>query len=200
MAACAGHQLPDGQGLGVTSFDSEAPAGARTWTAPDLDVGQYFVFLNADVDRLAFQVTQKSDDGYVMTSEAGEVLHLTRELGDVRRELPNEASGVLVKDPPDIAYHWPLWAGKRWSCHYLRKVPGLPAQAIALSYQCDAVETIEVPAGRFECLRIWRKAGIATEEAGARLTSVLWYAPEVGFWVRRLRGGMLTELVEYSRP
>lgn len=53
-------------------------------------------------------------------------------------------------------------------------------------------EAIEVPAGRFDCLRIERVIGFDAPDEGrlnASRTDVLWYAPAVGRWVRRETGG-----------
>lgn len=56
-------------------------------------------------------------------------------------------------------------------------------------------EPVEVPAGRFECLRIERVIGFehqdATRGASTR-TDRLWYAPEVNRWVRREWRGEFT--------
>ena len=49
-------------------------------------------------------------------------------------------------------------------------------------------ESVEVPAGRFDCLRIDRVISFDapdSERRNASRTDVLWYAPAVGRWVRR---------------
>lgn len=54
-------------------------------------------------------------------------------------------------------------------------------------------ETLEVPAGRFDTLRV--------ESPGEPLSITLWYAPAIHFYVRRETRGMVNvtqELVEYS--
>jgi hypothetical protein len=89
--------------------------------------------------------------------------------------------------PADSRFAWPLWVGKRWVSHFVRKVPGAGLPVLA-TYQCDARERITVPAGTFDCWRIWRRARPATE--GKFL---------VGWVVRRLDDGVLLELEEFHR-
>ena len=73
-----------------------------------------------------------------------------------------------------------------------------PLVHIVATYQIDALETVKVPAGEFECLRIWRRAK-PTSGNFYRETTLYWYAPKVGFWVRKLEGRLETELVDYER-
>lgn len=53
-------------------------------------------------------------------------------------------------------------------------------------------ETVEVPAGRYDCLRVSRTIAFEHPDAGRRLSTrsdTLWYAPAVSRWVQReLRG------------
>ncbi len=53
-------------------------------------------------------------------------------------------------------------------------------------------ESVEVPAGRFDCLRIDRVITFEAPDEQRRnssRTDVLWYAPAVGRWIRRDTGG-----------
>lgn len=53
-------------------------------------------------------------------------------------------------------------------------------------------ESVEVPAGRFDCLRIDRVISFDAPDEQRRnssRTDVLWYAPAVGRWIRRDTGG-----------
>jgi hypothetical protein len=56
----------------------------------------------------------------------------------------------------------------------------------------DRLETVQVPAGRFECVRIVRMVNFEhsdTFRLGAERTDTLWYAPSVKRWVLREWGG-----------
>lgn len=88
----------------------------------------------------------------------------------------------------------PLWVGKRWESRYLyTRRDGSEAEQHR-HWEVTARETLEVPAGRFDTLRV--------ESPGERLSITLWYAPAIHFYVRRETRGMVEvtqELVEY-RP
>ena len=93
-----------------------------------------------------------------------------------------------------------MWRGKRWTSHFVRKQLDQPALPLMVTYEVDAVETVTVPAGSFSCLRIWRRARVAeSEQRYLERVSVLWYAPEVGYFAKRLESGSLMELEEFHR-
>jgi hypothetical protein len=123
----------------------------------------------------------------------------TRDLWEVGQEKADAPEATRVQSPPHPILTWPLWEGKRWSCHLVTKAPGRPAVPLNVSFHCDRLETIDVPAGKFRALRIWRTARVAAEGDHFARTSLLWYAPEVGFLVRRLDDGLLTDLEEFHR-
>ena len=100
--------------------------------------------------------------------------------------------------PGDPRFHWPLWVGKSWTAHYVRKQPGQALPLLA-TYRVEAEETLEVPAGTFRTLRILRTFRPATEENLLPQQTLHWYAPEVGHEVRALVQSALIELEEYER-
>lgn len=154
-------------------------------------------------DRVArFQVDQNPELGImrlVDTDTGMEALH-TWDLAEVGRDSPGGEFPVLRYLPADPWLHFPLWEGKEWivefASHSLRRPPIM----LQVEYHCDAREMIETPAGRFDCFRIWRAAGLASEDAELRRTSLYWYAPEIGFVVRRLDNSELLELVQILTP
>ena len=101
--------------------------------------------------------------------------------------------------PVDPQFTWPLWLGKKWTGHFLRKDLGGNALPLLVQYRCDAWETVTVPAGTFEALRIWRRVRPATEGTFLDQHEIIWYAPSIGYFVRRLQDNTLTELEEYHR-
>jgi hypothetical protein len=70
---------------------------------------------------------------------------------------------------------------------------------LLVSYECDATEEVAVAAGKFRCLRIWRRAHLAAEGNWIDRISIAWYSPEAGAIVKRLNDSILTELEEIHR-
>jgi hypothetical protein len=202
LPACASRfALPEGSGEGLVSWDRAAPAGAATAPHPAWKVGDRFVFRRGESVRMAYRVEQADDGGVVLAEEeSGLRLALDPELGERGQALPGDPRARRAFDPADSSWSFPLWVGKRWTCHFLSKRPGEDEPVpLLVSYHCDAEEEITVPAGTFRCLRVWRRARVAAKGDFRERTSLSWYAPEVGWFVRRLTGDELTELVEVHR-
>jgi len=200
LSSCAGAGLAEGTGQGVVSFDRNAPTGSQLHERPTWEVGDRFVYRRAGVLQVPLRVTDRGDDGYVLTHEqSGVQTLLDQDLGLVGLDVPGDPQQTRREAPSEALLHWPLWVGKRWSCHFYRKRVGEPILPLHVSYHCDRVETVTVPAGTFECLRIWRRARVAAEGDYMEVTSLLWYSPEVGYFARRLENGSQLELLEYHR-
>ena len=201
LAACQQTpSFPDVEGRGLVSWDREAPAGITSYPRPEWRVGDRFVYERGGQVRLAFRVTEKTDELYRLVDEQSGLFTLySRDLGERGQEKPEEPELARVLDPEDSLFHWPLWPGKRWSCHFTVGAPGEAGVPLQADYHCDLVEEITVPAGTFSCLRIWRRTRLAAQGDFVERVALLWYAPEVGFFVRRLDESLLIELQEYQR-
>ncbi len=200
LAACQSTELPEGQGEGVTAYDREPPENTQLYEPPTWQVGDRFVYLRAGQMKLPFRVKEVTDDTYVLEhEEGGSLTTVTHELAMSGMELPDQPDSKRVDDPPEALLHWPLWVGKRWSCSFVRKQAGRPALPLQSEYLCDGVEDVKVPAGTFRCLRIWRRVRVDAEGQFVQRTSLMWYAPGVGNFVRRLENGTLMELEAYHR-
>jgi hypothetical protein len=202
FAGCATPELPEGVGEGLTSFDREPPEGVETFDRPVWKEGDRFVFVRGGILRIAMRVTEASDEeGYVLVDEnLGARTLLTPDLAAIGLDVPGQPDAMQRAEPAEPMLHWPLWVGKRWSAHFLRKRVGQPPFALSATYHCDAIETIVVPAGEFRCLRIWRRLRVAdTERKFLERAFVMWYSPEVGYFVRRLEDGSLMELESFHR-
>ncbi|HLU38558.1 MAG TPA: hypothetical protein VK081_04185 [Planctomycetota bacterium] len=201
LAACASPSLPEGTGRGLLSHDRTPPEGVPGVQAPRWQPGDRFVFQRGNVQRLVFHVEPRDDRLLLVDEGSGERQVLATDLTDLGHEVleDGEARTAVALAPGDVRYHWPLWVGKRWSCHFLRKVPGHPPLPLLVSYVVEAAEPVTTPAGRFETLRILRRATVAAEGTYLERASLVWYAPEAGIEVRRLEDGILTELVELHR-
>ena len=200
FAACQSTKptLPEGEGRGVLAADANPPAGAPTWPLPEWRVGDRTVLQLGDLSRLTLVVAGRLPDAYVLDNGSGPG-GLTMRRGLDLSNLGDYAGNgepFHLLSPADTRYHWPLWVGKRWQCEFVDRTVGGPAMPVEVAYFVEAVETISVPAGTFETLRIVRHERRRTSQGPSRLrTQLTWYAPSVGSEVRQLVDGELFELV-----
>jgi hypothetical protein len=101
--------------------------------------------------------------------------------------------------PPQPWYVWPLEAGQRWT-HRAAFEDAQGRREQIHRFVVVGAETVEVPAGRFQSLKVMR-------EADGEESDQYWYAPVVGSYVRWLgtRGKQqfeerLKEFVFAARP
>jgi hypothetical protein len=193
------------RGAGVI-FVSE-PTQEAQFPAPEpsvrgLTIGGQLVFRRGG-DRIArFQIEQNPELGFLRLIDADtgmESIH-TWELAEVGRNSPNGEISVLRYLPADPWLHFPLWVGKQWTAEFASHSPRRPPIMLQVEYHCDGREMVTTPAGVFDCLRIWRAAGLAEEGSELRRTSLYWYSPEIGFIVRRLDDSELLELEAVLSP
>ena len=201
LASCASRAFSPGEGRGLTTASAEAPAGVVAHPKPKWSLGDRFTYRRGGKLRLLQSVVRADDEGYAL-EEA--ITKLRTDLGmdfqQTRESVEGDPWAEARLVPGDWRLSWPLWVGKRWVCEYMFKKPGEDGLPVVAEYRCDAGETITTPAGRFECLRIWRIARPAIE--GRQFldqASLAWYSPEVGAVVRQLKGGVVTELESYQR-
>lgn len=190
--------LPDGQGRGVLTADTVPPPGGRTWERPTWQVGDRFVLQLGDRQRGQASVTAILADAYVIDN-GGVQTRRGLDLGHLGEFAPN-GQPLHVLTPADTRYHWPLWVGKHWTCEFVDRALGGRAMTMVADYTVEALDTVVVPAGTFEALRIVRR--VQWTDAGEPLPSraqVVWYGPAVGTEVRQLVGDTLVELVERPR-
>jgi hypothetical protein len=194
--------MPEGAGRGVVGFDREAPRGVETFAAPRWQPGDRMVYLRGNALRPTMHVEAR-DGGYALVDvSTGAQQIMSAELADLGLAEPNpdgSLTSTIELAPADQRYHWPLWVGKRWTCHLLRKVPGHPPLPLIATYVVEGSEEVTVPAGTFRALRILRRSNVAAEGTYVERAALTWYAPAAGVEVRRLEDGVLTELAELHR-
>jgi hypothetical protein len=78
--------------------------------------------------------------------------------------------------PPQPWFMWPLEAGRRWSHQATYEDPNGKTE-VTDRFSVVATETVDVPAGRFNTLKVVR-------ETDRRDIDEYWYAPEVRFYVK----------------
>ncbi len=200
LASCHSFELPEGSGDGLVSFDREPPAGAELFERPEWKVGDRFVFRRGSALTLASTVTAAGEDGYTLVNDkSGRRTFYTADFGALGEEHPDDPRLRTALAPADHLLHWPLWVGKQWSCHFLRKTPGQPPLPLTVLYRVEDIDTITVPAGELRCPRILRRVRVAAEGNYLEQTALLWYSPEIGVLARQLENGTLLELEEFQR-
>jgi hypothetical protein len=190
--------LPPGPGL--VAVDRTPPAGVAVHPAPTWQAGDRFVYQKAGQLRLALRATDLEGEGLGLVDESsGRVLLLGAEHVERGERPPEGESGGYELDPGDDLLAWPLWVGKRWTTQFVSRAEGRSDLPLVALYHCDAAEPVSVPAGTFECLRVWRRVRAALPGDYPERVSILWYAPELGAIARRLDDGLLAELAEIHR-
>jgi hypothetical protein len=193
-------EVVEAGGRGLVDADATPPDGVRVWSQPALGVGDRFAYRRGGLVDVVFKVVEAGEAGYVFEEESTGLRNLfTKELWVQGQQMPgNEAMDRRI-EPFDAQLTWPLWVGKRWVSHFVRAGGAAGDMPVIARYECDAVETLSTPAGELECVRIWRRSMPAVEEKYFERNDLLWYAPAVGFFARKLEDGLLTELQAFSR-
>jgi hypothetical protein len=193
LAACSAPdrvEVPPARG--ILHADDAPPAGAQVYERPQWQVGDRFVYRSGGRLRVDFRVAEMGPERIVLEEASGLRQIYTAELAAVGEEVPGEKP--TVRETPDPQFLFPLWVGKRWTLELM-----LAEMRIQVDYHCDVMETVRTPAGELNCLRIWRRARLADSENPFERVTLLWYAPEVGFWAQKLEDGALLVLEEAHR-
>ncbi|GAB4152866.1 MAG: hypothetical protein Fur0037_21690 [Planctomycetota bacterium] len=201
LCACAAGPtaLPDEEGRGLVAYDPSPPKGAELFERPTWRVGDRVVLLRGGRQRLEQVVVAATGSGYELADQTGSRMFRDLDLATLG-ESPGEGLPLTHRlAPKDVRYHWPLWVGKRWKCHYLDQ-SARGSMPFVVGYAVEAVDEISVPAGTFRCLRIVRTSERATEDGADWFqgTMVIWYAPDIGIEVRQVIGGLSIDLIEWQ--
>jgi hypothetical protein len=204
LTACQSTEAPkavaEGQGKGLIAFDPTPPAGAKTWPQPEWHKGDHYVLVRGGQEKMAFTVSEVGERGYVLTDIAGNQYLRGKDLSNLG-ERPRGSDHLAHElSPGDVRFHWPLWVGKRWRCHFLDKNANGSALPIEVAYTVEDVDTITVPGGTFEALRILRTSRLVLEGPDKFFDrdSVIWYAPAIGLEVRQFLDETRVELLEWT--
>jgi hypothetical protein len=202
LAGCACRSTPEPlpAGRGLVGNDVEPPPNATTYDSPRWSEGDRFVYARAGVVRIPLRV-ESSNDGYELVNESsGRRTLLSSGLAERGERVPNSDDWTLRFDPEDVPLCWPLWVGKRWGAEFVNRNPERADLPFVATYFCDAQEEVQVPAGTFRALRVWRRARLAAQGNFEERVSIEWYAPEIGAVVRSIENGIETVLIEVRRP
>src|SRR5690606_27880206 len=109
-------------GRGVVTVDLEVPPDVPTAARPQWHVGDRFVYRRGGLVQVSFRVVTASDEGYELEEETTGLRNsFTVDLGVRGQELPSDSSMTRTLDPFDASLSWPLWPGKKWVCHFVRR-------------------------------------------------------------------------------
>ena len=201
LAACASPpMLAEGDGAGLQAVDTTAPAGAKVYERPEWHVGDRFTLVRGTLMEADFAVVQASADGYVLKGPGGVQMRRDLDLGLLGEWRADGSEATHLLAPVDVRFHWPLWVGKTWQCEYVDRDAGRPGLRVTARYRVEDLDTVEVPAGTFEALRVVRTMQL-TEAADRVLTrtQVVWYAPSVGLEVRQVLEDTEVVLSRFAR-
>lgn len=197
LAGCLGPtdlEISTAHGRGVEVMTTTPPGGVEVYQRPEWQVGDRAILRRGNRELLSFRVESIDDRSMTVRSEDGRLQReLDLDLGELRWQLGERAQPVEF-DPVDKRISWPLWVGKQWTSHFVKKRPGDTLPVLA-RYHCDALEKVTVPTGSFDALRIWCTSRPDVEGDFEERVDVYWYAPEVGRVIRKLQGATMTELV-----
>jgi hypothetical protein len=197
LTACKGSGPRIPPGVGLRAADRTPPADAMLYERPRWTNGDELHYRRGGRIELSYSV-ERVEGGYrLIDVNSGRKLALDDDLAMLGELSWREGEFRVRLDPLDPSYAWPLWVGKRWTGEYTMRETDGASIPIEARYHCDAVEQVTVPAGTFRCLRVWRRDRVALPGDFVERTTVDWYAPEVGYVVRRLEDGMDMVLVEH---
>jgi hypothetical protein len=134
---------------------------------------------------------------YVIKTGTREIFYRKQDIATTKETVNGVV--VLLNTPPRLRYVWPLFVGKTWEQSLREERPSeRQTRELGIAATVEAEETVTVPAGTFETLKlVYRNKG-----TGAILWEE-WYSPEVGQWVRvherRETGRRVRELTAFSR-
>lgn len=123
--------------------------------------------------------TMDGFDCYVVMSGRREIFYRRSDLAFVGERVDGQVEQRAV--PPAVNYAWPLAPGRTWEARYTAERP-LEQQTDTrwLRSSVEAEETVAVPAGTFQALRIVRR-----HAATGAISAETWYAPEARQFVRQ---------------
>lgn len=202
LSACASGPapLPEGEGKGIVAFDPTPPAGAELFQRPTWHVGDRFTLLRGGRQKLEQRVVAVTGTGYEIEDQTGARMYRDLDLANLGETAKAGEAMVHQLAPRDARYVWPLWVGKSWKCQFVDKTAEA-ALPFEVGYLVEGIDTIQVPAGTFRCLRIRRTSRRATEDGADYYegTMILWYAPELGIEARQVISGLSIDLLEWKQ-
>jgi uncharacterized caspase-like protein len=135
---------------------------------------------------LTFTVTHSGSDGFTLRRSDTEQPANYDVLGNVRSAIHDNA--MVVHDPLDEMYRFPLQAGASWSTRS-RELRGANAVDVEGRVTVTGWEDVTTPAGRFTAMKVTKVTNRLTEpfpgqRVNAKRVVSAWYAPTIGNLVK----------------
>jgi len=201
---------------GITDTGDAPPDGARSWNLPTRRSGEQFSIRSQNANgtsvqsyRLLDTSTFNGRPAYRYRAEFGrdggetEQGYAFLDVETLNRMGTTNLAGEKIGSefvPNNGTLDFPLYVGKRYNVVYdfINHRRGQRTRSsVRTSNVVEAVETVTVPAGTFEALRLRR----SVRRDGREWSWRLWYAPEIGQLIRsenaRNPAGNFWELLEY---
>jgi hypothetical protein len=133
---------------------------------------------------------------YVVKSGAREIFHRTSDLAITHQRVSGDVTNTYR--PPWPLLVFPLTVGKTWETQYTEERPvDRQTEEVAVSCTAESEETLTVPAGSFNTIRVYCKS----VRTGALVRRV-WFSPQVKHMVKEeaaVSGGIRTrELIAFK--
>jgi len=189
--ATATKQTPEVSQPAPTKQAATINVGKPTWFVRDT-----WTYKRIETGKVYTQTVDKIENDFYVIRENG--INVRRSFfyytTDLAHSHSTDAQGrVFYKnDPPMRYYSWPLQPGKKWT-ERIYWVDLKTSNTIGHHSRVVGMESVKVPAGEFQAMKIVRTAGA--------WTYTYWYSPEVKKHVKWItvnpEGTFSHELVEY---
>ncbi|EHR69693.1 hypothetical protein BurJ1DRAFT_0814 [Burkholderiales bacterium JOSHI_001] len=168
-------------------------AGTQEMPAPQFKPGDHWNYRETDLltknetGHLGETVTAVEGDTYWIDArrqartwwrgDASKALHV--EQFAHAEGAPGERGKSLTSNDGGCAYPWPLKPGQKFNCSETVLFPNGWKVRYDLKYEVEAAEPLDLPAGRFDTLRLVAKgwANNLTTNSNSRHERVIWLAP-----------------------
>jgi len=181
----SGVAMPTSTPAATTGVAAVAPTSLKELPLPVWKVGDEWAFRYehpSENGTVVWSVVRteivEGADCYVLKGGEWESFYRRQDLAFVRETV----NGVLVHraTPPKPEYQWPLAVGGKWQQKYTIENPrDRQTQEISSEWEAVSEETINVPAGTFQTIKI-----VSRNSRTGRPFYEHWYAPAVRQWVK----------------
>ena len=152
---------------------SSAAPGAPTAERPIYKLGDKWILADG-----VYELVRIEEDIYVFAASPFKEFHLSKDL-TIAKIVKGDAIHEFYP-PPKL--RWPLEIGKWGQSEVSWSYPQGPKQRAWITWQIDAYEDVQVPAGTFKAFRIVHnlRAGVDLRAGGGMWNRdfYLWYSPE----------------------
>ena len=160
--------------LGTTLVvaQEQPPAGAKVAPLPQPKPGSWWLLKDAAFGEVKVELKSVEEGKFVLKVEERGLTYdapTTNEWNGI--EVHGRRGGWVTFNPHSRSFSFPLWEGKKWGGPVTTKSTVGRGDVFNVQVEAKRWETITVPAGTFEAMRVEISGGAAG-------TGTCWYAPE----------------------